>query len=121
MLMNWRSAAVAAVIATMPWVVPAAAQQKPAREYLRIQERCYPVAIDPTNEEINTVCRGDAGWRPDGLQLFNEQTAEKMYFNSKANVGSWLEKDIQSGVGPVPWFQNYWLPLLDRNNLPRPR
>jgi hypothetical protein len=127
MSMKWRNAALAALVGMgMVALAPAAmAQQQTVRELLRIPQGCYPVAINPTTEEINNVCRGNAGWTPDGLQLFNSLKADNLndggYMNKKTGRPAALLEDLRSGVGPVLWFEYYWLPYLDTRNIPRPR
>jgi hypothetical protein len=126
MSMKWRNAALAALVGMgMVALVPAAMAQQTVREALRIPQGCYPVAINPTTEEINNVCRGNAGWTPDGLQFFNSLKADCLngggYVNKKTGRSAELLEDLRSGVGPVPWFENAWLPKLDQMNIPRPR
>ena len=97
------------------------AQDISVRRLLQIPDGCYPVSINPTTESIQTVCRGRQGWMPDGLQYFNSLTIHDGYANMRNRTGSFLLQDMRTGVGPVPWFENFYLPGLDSRNIPRPR
>jgi hypothetical protein len=108
-------------LAWMPSITLAQSENDPVRIVLKIPERCYPLAINPTTEQITTVCRGQEGWNPDGLQLFEQETVGTSYQNRRTGRFSTLLQDIRSGVGPVPWFTDRWLIELDRNNIARPR
>jgi hypothetical protein len=114
-------AACAGLAALMPGSALAQADFSPVRVALKIPERCYPIAINPSTEQITTVCRGQQGWNPDGLQLFEQMHVSMNYNNKRTGVLSNLLEDIRSGVGPVPWFTDFWLVELDRNNIARPR
>lgn len=101
---------------------PAQAQNPNTVRYLlQIPDGCYPVAINPQNEQISTVCRGQNNWSPEGLQLFNMQLAVNGYANTRLNAFGSLAEDMRSGVGPTLWFQYHWLPQLDRAQIWRPR
>lgn len=91
------------------------------RNVLQIPDGCYPVAINPQNEQITTVCRGQPNWSPDALQLFNQQWAAMGYHNTRTNSSGRLAQDMRDGVGPVPWFQYHWIRELDRIRVWRPQ
>jgi len=91
------------------------------RGVLQVPQGCYPVGIDESNERIQNVCRGQAGWTPDGLQFFIQLNAGEGYVNKKNQTYSSLKQDMANQVGPVPWFVNWYLPILDARNIPRPR
>ena len=107
--------------AALPTQAFAQSDTDSARVVLKIPERCYPVAINRSTEQISTVCRGQEGWNPDGLQLFELEMAGTSYMNRRTGAFSSLVRDYHSGVGPVPWFTDRWFPELDRNNIARPR
>ncbi|MGU9982464.1 hypothetical protein ACJ4V0_20715 [Phreatobacter sp. HK31-P] len=117
-----KSIVMAAGLALAVLLAPAHAQNPNSVRYvLQIPDGCYPVAINPQNEQISTVCRGQNNWSPEGLQLFNIQSAGISYFNTRIGAQSYLAEDMRSGVGPSPWFQYWWLPQLDRAQIWRPR
>ena len=108
-------------VALMPSVVLAQSDNDPVRTALKIPERCYPVAINPSTEQITNVCRGQEGWNPDGLQLYEQEHVSISYQNKRTRRFSNLLDDLRSGVGPVPWFTDRWFVELDRNSIARPR
>lgn len=117
-----KSIVMAAGLALAALVGPAQAQNPNSVRYvLQIPDQCYPVAINPQNEQISTVCRGQNNWSPEGLQLFNNQFATLVYNNSRTGMTGQLSEDMRSGVGPSLWFQYWWLPVLDRAQIWRPR
>ena len=117
-----KSIVMAAGLALAAVLGPAQAQNPGSVRYLlQIPDGCYPVAINPQNEQISTVCRGQNNWSPEGLQLFNMQSGAMDYSNPRIGGVSYLQRDMQSGVGPIPWFQHWWLPQLDRAQIWRPR
>lgn len=91
------------------------------RHLLQIPDGCYPVAINPQNEQISTVCRGQPNWSPDGLQLFNQQWVSYLYLNPRTQMNGNIGQDMRDGVGPVPWFQYHWVKELDRIRVWRPQ
>lgn len=99
----------------------AQAQDISVRSMLQIPDGCYPVAINPQNEQISTVCRGQPNWSPDALQLFNGQWITYTYENRRAGTTSNLARDMRDGVGPTLWFQNHWIRELDRIRVWRPQ
>ncbi len=108
-------------VSLMSGAALAQSENDTARTALKIPERCYPVAINPSSEQISTVCRGQQGWSADGLQLFEQEYAGTSYQNKRTGAFSNLAQDLRRGVGPVPWFTDRWLVQLDRNNIARPR
>lgn len=116
---GWVAAAFAVLVVSAP--MTAQAQDGSVRALLRIPAGCYPVGIDAASERIAQVCRGQAGWTPDGLQFFNQLWAAPRYTNRRTGTSTSLNEDLRNQVGPVPWFENYYLPELDRLNIPRPR
>lgn len=117
-----KSLMMAAGLALAVFLSPAHAQNpNSVRTTLQIPDGCYPVAINTQNEQISTVCRGQNNWSPEGLQLFNNQFSAQLYNNTRTGTSGQLSEDMRSGVGPIPWFQYWWLPVLDRAQIWRPR
>lgn len=115
------------IVAVLAGLVPALlaseahAQAGGTRTLLQVPDGCYPVAINPQNEQISTVCRGQPNWSPDALQLFNQHYPDMSYENPRNRTYSRLSTDMRDGVGPVPWFQNFWIKELDRIRVWRPQ
>ena len=88
------------------------------RSMLKLPAGCYPVAYDAAKDAIQTVCRGEPGWMPEGVQHFNGLGSEQIYRNKLMQKRS-LRQDLNENVGPGPWF-DWYLNELARKRIPRP-
>ncbi len=79
------------------------------------------MAVNPSTEQISTVCRGQQGFSPDGLQMFEDEQAQRIYVNRRTGRSSNLVDDLKNGVGPEPYLTHHWFPILDRASIARPR